>query len=180
MTSSRIAGWTIRIATAHDAVGLSALAERTFRETFSATNTASDMDAYCATAFRTDIQQRELEDPATLTLVAENSSSLVAYVQLVANKGHDAVQARRPIELKRFYVDSQFHGTPLAPALMRASNDCAKELGADVMWLGVWEHNPRAIRFYEKHGFRIVGEHVFTVGADPQRDLVMSRRLGDD
>ena len=172
--------WTIRAATTSDAAALSALAERTFRDTFSATNSAADMDAYCASAFGVDIQYRELQDPATLTLVAENRHGLVGYAQLIVNKSHDVVAAVRPVELKRLYVDNAFHGTGVSPALMLASNEHARALGADVMWLGVWEHNQRAIRFYEKHGFRTVGEHIFTVGTDRQRDLVMSRRLGDD
>ena len=171
--------WSIRPATVDDAAALSALGERTFRETFRDSNTASDMDAYCATAFGAGIQTRELEDAATVTLVVEHGDRLIAYAQLVADKAHDAVVADRPIELKRFYVDKAFHGTPLALELMRASDERAKEIGADVVWLGVWERNLRAIRFYQKNGFREVGEHIFTVGADPQRDLVMSRHVGD-
>lgn len=171
--------WTIRLATPNDAAALSALGERTFRETFTESNTAADMDAYCAAAFSAEIQARELEDAATVTLVVEHDDRLIAYAQLVTNKTHDAVVAARPIELKRFYVDRAFHGTPLAPELMRALEQRAKEIGADVVWLGVWERNPRAIRFYQKRGFREVGEHIFTVGADPQRDLVMSRHLSD-
>jgi ribosomal protein S18 acetylase RimI-like enzyme len=167
--------WSIRDATADDAAALSAFAERSFRETFTESNTASDMDAYCASAFSAQIQARELEDAGIVTLVVENGDGLIGYAQLVANKRHDAVVAERPIELKRFYVDKAFHGTLLASALMRASAARAQAAGADVVWLGVWERNPRAIRFYQKNGFREVGEHVFTVGADPQRDLVMSR-----
>jgi ribosomal protein S18 acetylase RimI-like enzyme len=158
---------------------LSALAERTFRDTFTATNTAADMDAYCASAFGAGIQRRELEDPSTVTLVAERNGGLIGYAQLMVGKPHGAVAATRPIELKRFYVEKSLHGSSLAPALMRAIEQAARAAGADVVWLGVWEHNPRAIRFYEKHGFQAVGEHVFTVGADPQRDIVMSRHLDD-
>jgi ribosomal protein S18 acetylase RimI-like enzyme len=55
--------------------------------------------------------------------------------------------------------------------------EIAKEKGCDVMWLGVWEFNPRAQRFYEKHGFRVVGSHVFQLGADPQTDLLMQRKI---
>ena len=58
----------------------------------------------------------------------------------------------------------------MADAIERAAT-----LGANVVWLGVWEHNPRAIRFYEKHGFTTAGEQPF--GKDPQRDLVMVRPL---
>jgi diamine N-acetyltransferase len=53
----------------------------------------------------------------------------------------------------------------------------ARGVGAAALWLGVWEHNPRAIRFYEKHGFTTVGEQPFVLGKDPQRDLVMVRPL---
>ena len=169
------ADWMIRAATTQDAAGLSTLAERTFRDAFAADNTAADMDAYCASAFGVDIQSRELSDPATLTLVVEDDGSLVGYVQLVLRPAPPSVRGRHPIELKRFYVDKTFHGSSMAPALMRAAEDSARACGADVVWLGVWERNPRAIRFYQKSGFQAVGEQIFTVGADPQRDLVMSR-----
>ena len=53
----------------------------------------------------------------------------------------------------------------------------AQENKCDVMWLGVWEYNPRAIRFYEKHGFVEVGSHVFQLGKDPQIDLLMQKKL---
>lgn len=169
--------WIIRAATSSDAAALSTLAERVFRDTFRDGNTQSDLDAYCASAFSTDIQARELADADTLTLVVERDNRLIAYAQLVANQTHGAVTGGRPIELKRFYVDKPFQGTPLAPQLMRASEEYARAAGADVVWLGVWERNPRAIRFYQKNGYHQVGEHTFTVGSDVQRDLVMSRRL---
>lgn len=169
--------WRIRAATVHDAVALSALGERTFRDTFSDSNSAADMDAYCAKAFGAEIQLRELGDAATITIVVEHANRLIAYAQLVANKTHPSVIGRRPVELKRLYVEKAFHGTAVAPQLLRASEERAVAEGADVVWLGVWERNPRAIRFYQKNGFREVGEHTFAVGSDVQRDLVMSRRL---
>ena len=169
------ADWMIRSATEQDAAALSALAERTFRDAFAADNTAADMDTYCASAFGVDIQSRELLDPATLTLVVEDDGSLVGYAQLVLRPAPLSVHAGHPIELKRFYVDKAFHGSSMAPALMRATEESARARGADVVWLGVWERNPRAIRFYQKSGFQEVGEQIFAVGTDPQRDLVMSR-----
>jgi ribosomal protein S18 acetylase RimI-like enzyme len=169
--------WTIRLASSDDAEALSALAERTFRETFSESNTPSDINAYCADAFGVDVQRRELDDPSTATLVAERDGNFIAYAQVVSHAAPASVAAQRPIELKRFYLDKAFHGSSLSHALMRATRERAEASGADVMWLGVWEHNPRAIRFYEKNGFRRVGEQIFTVGTDPQRDLVMCRHL---
>ena len=60
---------------------------------------------------------------------------------------------------------------------MRACFERATALGCDVIWLGVWERNPRAIAFYEKMGFATVGGHSFMLGRDLQHDLVMSRAL---
>jgi hypothetical protein len=120
----------------HDAEALTALAERTFRETFSASNAPSDLDAYCASAFGVDIQRAELEDPSTSTLVAERDGHLIAYAQLVSHPAPASVVARRPIELKRFHVDKAFHGSSISPALMRetrerAETSCAVTLPTD-------------------------------------------------
>ncbi len=61
---------------------------------------------------------------------------------------------------------------------MAAVADAARVSGARTLWLGVWEHNPRAIAFYRKCGFEDVGTQVFVLGADHQRDLVLARPLG--
>ena len=53
----------------------------------------------------------------------------------------------------------------------------ARQGGAKAIWLGVWERNPRAIRFYAKYGFTPVGEQPFVLGTDPQHDQVMVRSL---
>jgi ribosomal protein S18 acetylase RimI-like enzyme len=45
------------------------------------------------------------------------------------------------------------------------------------IWLGVWEHNPKAISFYEKNGFTVFGQKVFQMGEDQQRDFMMKRQL---
>ncbi|MFN0097433.1 MAG: GNAT family N-acetyltransferase [Gemmatimonadaceae bacterium] len=55
--------------------------------------------------------------------------------------------------------------------------DAARHAGAEPLWLGVWERNPRAIAFYRKFGYADVGAHVFVVGTDPQTDRIMTRPL---
>jgi ribosomal protein S18 acetylase RimI-like enzyme len=170
--------WTIRSAAKGDAEALSELAERTFRDAFAALNTPEDMDLHCERHFAPSIQAREIVDPATDTLVVEHDEALVAFAQ-VRSGGHcQAVVGAGPaIELLRIYVDRRFHGTGLARDLMNAVLARARDAGARTLWLGVWERNPRAIAFYERFGFSAVGEQVFTLGSDPQRDLVMVRSL---
>jgi len=81
------------------------------------------------------------------------------------------------IELRRFYIEGRWHGRGLAPALMEHVLRAAVARGAAVLWLGVWERNARAIRFYRKCRFLDVGSQVFVLGADPQTDRVMLRPL---
>ena len=163
----------IRPGTAADAAGLAAFAARTFAETFAADNQAEDMDAHLARAYNVAQQTAELTDPDMMTLLAEQAARLVGYAQLHRGTPPACVAVQDPIELLRFYVDRAAHGTGVAQALMAAVQDAAYAAGAQHLWLGVWEHNPRAIRFYVKCGFADVGSHEFVLGADRQTDRVM-------
>ncbi|MBV9496282.1 MAG: GNAT family N-acetyltransferase [Acidobacteria bacterium] len=100
----------------------------------------------------------------------------IAFAQLRLGEAPACVEGARPVELARFYVDRGFHGRGIAQQLMEAVRNAARNLGGETLWLGVWEHNPRAIRFYEKCGFEDVGSHGFFVGSDLQTDRVMVDR----
>jgi len=168
---------TIRVAREGDAAALSALAERTFRDAFGASNRAADMDLHCARSYSPERQAAEIVDPLGTTVVAEHDGALVAYVQLHRGRSPGCVPHAPAVEIRRFYVLQAWHGARLARELMEDSVARAGAEGAAALWLGVWEHNPRAIRFYEKQGFTTVGEQAFVLGSDPQRDLVMVRPL---
>jgi diamine N-acetyltransferase len=165
----------VRRALPDDAAALSDFAERIFRETFADTNSPEDMELYCAGAFGPEIQAREIADPSVVTFVVHSGSTIVGYAQLCDGASPVLVAGSSPIELKRFYIATNLHGTPLAQTLMAHVIEFALTAHHDVIWLGVWEQNPRAIRFYEKSGFRVVGDHVFLMGRDAQRDVIMVR-----
>lgn len=170
----------IRAAVANDAALLAAFAERVFTRTFAPLNTPEDLAMYLPTAFGEHIQRRELEDPARVCLLAYVDDALSAFALLKVGSTDAAVFSDAPIEVERFYVDHAFHGLGLAAQLMAASVDMARERGGQTLWLGAWEKNPRAIRFYEKQGFVDVGSHPFVVGTDVQTDRVMARVLSAD
>lgn len=168
--------WVIRPAGPGDAARLSELAEQTFRDAFSSLNTEENMNLHCATAFSPDIQSAEISNPEILTLVAESRNELVAFAQVHLRAATPACVSPSPaVELHRIYVERSFQGAGLAGDLLAEVIRSAEHHGAAAVWLGVWEHNPRAIRFYQRSGFVEAGDHVFVVGTDPQRDLVMVR-----
>lgn len=168
---------TIRRGTAADASTLAALARDTFFDTFAPTNDAADMALHLERAYGVAQQSAELTDPAVITLLVEEAGQAVAYAQLRTGHVPDCVTAARPIELWRFYVTRDWHGRGIAQALMERVVAEAREADAGTLWLGVWEHNLRALAFYGKCGFADVGEHVFLFGTDPQTDRVMARPL---
>ena len=165
----------IRKARIGDAAALAQLAERTFRDAFEATNTAEDMALHCTAHYGEAIQRRELSDSAVDVLVCDENETLIGYVQLRRGAVPDCIPAGRAIEIQRFYILKAWHGKGLAQELMGASIAAAERDGAEHVWLGVWEHNPRAIAFYTKWGFREVGSHIFPLGTDPQRDIIVTR-----
>jgi GNAT superfamily N-acetyltransferase len=169
----------IRPGTIHDAAALADLAARTFADTFERDNAAADMQAHLADAYGIAQQTAELTSPAVVTLLAEADDGLVAYAQLRRSAPPPCVQPADAIELHRFYVDRPAHGTGIAQCLMDAVRDAARAAGADHLWLGVWERNARALRFYAKCGFVDVGSHDFLLGTDRQTDRVMVAPVTD-
>jgi len=168
---------TIRQAAPSDATRLTELGAETFRESFAADNTPEDLAAHLASSFSPDIQARELVDPAIRYGMAEVADAAVGYAQLVFGNTSHGVTAARPVEIRRLYARRAVHGQGVGAALMTWALDEARMAGADAVWLGVWERNARAITFYERWGFRAVGEHEFLLGTDRQRDLVMQREV---
>jgi ribosomal protein S18 acetylase RimI-like enzyme len=175
----------IRPATPADARRLSGLGAVTFRDTFGDANRPDDMDRYLADAFSPARQAAEIADPTSLVLLAEHTpaqggAELIGYAHLVGGRPPPAVTGPAPLELKRLYVARAWHGRGVAQRLMDAVLDGARARGAGTLWLGVWERNPRAVAFYEKYGFRRVGEYTFRLGDDAQIDWLLARPLHGD
>jgi molybdenum cofactor guanylyltransferase len=160
---------------------LAELGGRLFRDAFAADNRPQDTLDYLAEHFTPAALARILSDPASQVLVLEDSGTPVGWAHLVA--GTRAPRQVEPpagapaqeVEIRRLYVDARFQGGEAAVLLMRESLDRARALGAESIWLAVWERNGRAQGFYAKHGFRRVGTQPFQFGSDAQVDDVLSR-----
>lgn len=168
----------VRKATLSDAALLAELGARTFFDAFAADNSEADMSAYLAGAFSADIQAAELGDPETAFLIAASDDGPVGYARLRTGGAPACVVGKSPVEIVRFYSDTRWIGRGVGNALMAACLTRAESLGCDVVWLDVWERNPRAISFYQRWGFVVVGKQDFVLGDDVQHDLLMARGPG--
>lgn len=167
----------IRKADPSDAVLIATLSSETFFETFAEQNTKEDMDKYLSEKFDLPVIVSELEDKHAVFFIAYYNNEAAGYTKLRDNKLPKGLQANKALEIERIYVYKKFHGKKIGAELMEHNIAYAVKNGFDAIWLGVWEYNPQAIRFYEKFGFKKFGEHIFRLGNDDQTDHLMKKEL---
>jgi diamine N-acetyltransferase len=169
---------SLRTADLADAETLARLGAATFTQAFAEYNTEEDMAEYLASAFSPEKQAIELRNPGTEFLIATSENLPVGYVKLDRSDPPKCVTGAQPLEIVRFYVEAEWHGSGISRILMTEVVRRAAAAGNDILWLGVWERNARAIAFYKKWKFEIVGKKEFLLGSDLQSDFVMTRSVG--
>jgi ribosomal protein S18 acetylase RimI-like enzyme len=169
----------VRRAEPADALLLAELGARLFEQAFGDANEPSDMTAYLSNAFSITAQSAELADEHCVIWIAEDANeTAIGYALLNHGGSANGVVGEATAEVQRIYVDRASHGRGAGDALMQMCVEQARAWECDVLWLGVWEENPRAIAFYKKNGFLAVGTQTFVLGHDIQRDIVMTKMLG--
>lgn len=170
---------TIRRAAIADAAKLARVGWQAFDEAFGEhpKNDPDDMKLYRAAYFSVERIEADLREADTVYLIAEFAGVIAGYAKIKFDSREDCVAAGKTLELCRLYALDKFIGKGVGRALMLEYLDAARRGGCEICWLGVWEFNFRAQKFYEKFGFEKCGEHVFQLGSDPQIDWVMQRKL---
>ena len=167
----------IRAATGDDAALVAELGRRTFDEAFRDNVAPDDMAAYLADAFAEEKIRSELNDRETVYLLAFVNDAPVGYARLHFGEPHPSVSGPNAVKLWRLYTDAAFQGHGIGAALVRAAGDAARLRGGKSLWLTTNIHNARAISFYERAGFAVVGGATFTLGSVVHTDHVMVCRL---
>ncbi|MEO5889770.1 MAG: GNAT family N-acetyltransferase [Ferruginibacter sp.] len=164
---------TTRRAKPADAEILSAISKQTFYDTFTGTCSEGDMQSFLEEYFNLKQVQADLSNENDFYYLAETEDGKVAgYLRFMEDYSNFPVMKKwKSLELKRLYVTKEFQGLGVAQQLMDLTLQFAKENGYEVLWLGVWEHNMRAQKFYGKYGFINSGhKHDFPIGNTPQTD----------
>jgi len=168
---------SIRQCVKDDVPVLVALGIQTFKETFEEVNTSENMNLYLSGSFTHDRVSEELEETGAVFFIAEAESEPVGYAKVRTSRRPDELNNTRAIEIERLYVKKSSIGKGIGKMLMENCLTHARQDGYEVVWLGVWEHNVRAIRFYTHWGFKKFGQHVFMLGNDVQTDYLFSKEL---
>jgi len=134
-----------------------------------------DLSRYIAAELTPKCFRAWIENPNAIMFVAEMADQICGYVLVLRSSPHPQIQGGAPAELRKLYVAPAHHGRRVADELMSQALASLERDRQIAVWLSVFSENPRAIAFYKKWGFRIVGTQLFLVGADPQRDFLMRR-----
>lgn len=167
----------IRKATLSDVDRLCEISRTTFHETFSADNSEANMKKYFDNSFSEASLSLELNNPDSRFYFAVAGTQIIGYVKINSGPAQTELQNENAVELERIYVAKEFQGRKIGQLLLEKALQIAQQRNADFVWLGVWEKNHRAIRFYQKNGFVAFDKHIFVLGDDHQTDILMKRNL---
>ncbi|WP_262152658.1 GNAT family N-acetyltransferase [Chryseobacterium foetidum] len=167
----------IRKAENRDLISLQKIGKLTFSETFSSDNLEENLRSYLENAFSTEKVKSELSDKNSQFYLAELDKKIIGYLKVNLGDSQTEIKSKKSLEIERIYVVKEFHGKNAGQILYEKAIEVAKEMEVDFVWLGVWEKNLRAIRFYEKNGFTAFDKHVFKLGNEEQIDILMKLML---
>ncbi len=174
---SKMENIQIRKVNLNDIIPLQTIGRQTFFETFSEVNTEENMKEYLENGFSTEKLTTEISDPNSEFYFAEHNHNIIGYLKLNTGNAQTEIKDDHALEIERIYVLKDYHGKNVGQLLYDHAMQIAKQKNMDFVWLGVWEENPRAIRFYSKNGFVEFGKHLFRLGDDEQTDIMMKLQL---
>jgi len=156
---------------------LQTIGRQTFSESYSSVNTEENIQRYLAEKFSKEQVAAEVSNPNSEFYFAKIDKQVIGYIKLNFGNAQTVENNEDGVEIERIYVSKSYQGKRVGQELHSKALEIAKTRKAPYIWLGVWEKNPGAIRFYERHGFMSYGNHTFFLGGDEQTDILMKLKL---
>ncbi|WP_435624123.1 GNAT family N-acetyltransferase [Flagellimonas sp.] len=166
--------YELRKCTLSDLKTLLRISKETFVITFEKDNNPEDFQKYVESTFTEENLKLQLQQKTSQFYFVFEGSSLIGYLKLNEAEAQTDIHDQNSMELERIYLLEEHQGKGAGRWMLeRAIELCRKKKDIKYVWLGVWEHNLKAIRFYEKYGFKKFAEHSFFIGKDEQTDWLM-------
>ncbi len=167
----------IRRATALDAKLVSVLGTVSFYEAYFEQDAAHDLANYIHESFELEKIRAEIEDKNAAFFIIFADEKAVGYAKLREGSKVDCIKSENSIELQRIYTIERVYGKGIGESLLKYCLEIARQKGFETLWLGVWEENTRAQRFYAKYEFTHVGEITFPYGETVGINFVLENIL---
>ncbi len=160
-----------------DVVELQMIARETFSEMFADYNSLENLKNYLDEKFIIVKLSEELVNPHSTFYFAQIGNEVVGYLKTNIGEAQTELKDLNAFEIERIYVLQTYHGKKVGQLLIEKALEEARKTTYSYVWLGVWEENHRAIRFYSKNGFIKFDTHIFKMGDDEQTDWMMKLEL---
>lgn len=149
------------------------ISEQTFTATYAQYNTEENMRNYIAAEFSAEKLLADINNPFTDFYFAVEVNESVGYIKINYAPSQTDLNDAKSLELERIYVLEEHQGKKIGQFLLDAALTIAVENNLDYLWLGVWDKNTNAQKFYAKNGFTAFGNHDFMLGNDRQKDILL-------
>lgn len=149
----------------------------TFYETFAHMNTAENINTYLRNSFCDDTLLNELDNADSEFYLLYCDQKAAGYIKLNEAPSQTDINDKSSLQIERIYLLSEFQGKGLGRYLLEQALIKAYDRNKKYVWLGVWEENDTAIKFYMRNGFYKIGSHSFYMGSDEQTDYIMRKDL---
>jgi ribosomal protein S18 acetylase RimI-like enzyme len=158
---------------------LALLGAATFLESYAGVLPGDDIIAHCAAKHSAAVYEDWLIGGEARIWLAEveQGRAPVGYLVMTPPDVPLPGAGQSDAEIRRIYVLHRFHKEKVGWTLMKTAISAARRTGKTRMLVGVYGKNDRAIAFYERVGFSVVGERKFQVGATVHDDLILALDL---
>lgn len=160
-----------------DVYELRQISIETFKDTFGDDNSKQDLEEMFENNYGIDQLKKEISDDKTDFEFIYVDNELAGYLKINIGEAQSEDMGSDYLEIERIYIRKNFKRRGLGSQFMSYAINAAKEADKNYIWLGVWENNTNAISFYQVKGFMPFSEHIFVVGSDKQRDILMKKPI---
>ncbi|TSO26832.1 GNAT family N-acetyltransferase [Lactobacillus sp. LL6] len=169
--------YLIKNVTSDDLKDLQSISQETFKKTFDPFTAPDDMERFLEEAYADEKLLAEINNPHSRFFFLMVEDEVAGYLKINDEDAQTESVKPNALEVERIYLRSKFQHRGLGLVLIKLAEKIAREEKRDYMWLGVYEKNINAQKFYKRDGFEKVSQHVYPVGDDPQIDYILAKNL---
>lgn len=156
---------------------LQSLSKTTFSESFASFNSIENLKTYFKSAFGIKQLLKEMNNPFSRYYFVYFDDVICGYFKINIGEGQTEIKSTEGLELERIYILAKHQGKKIGEKVLEEVKTIAQAVQKKYIWLGVWEQNIKAIKFYERFGFKKFDTHIYPIGDDPQIDWMMKLML---
>ncbi|MEP7264756.1 MAG: GNAT family N-acetyltransferase [Bacteroidota bacterium] len=155
---------------------LTDIGKASFLESHGHSASEEDISNYVSEKYNHDVFKSELNDSRNIYHIIYHNGQPAGYSKIIYNASHPNVPMTDATKLERIYLLKEFYNLKLGAKLLQFNIELSKQNDQAGMWLFVWKENPRAVNFYKKKGFVIIGSHDFKISethSNPNHQMLL-------